>query len=205
MEHKCPECGKVFDGKASREFCSRACANRAKARQPEYLKKVQEHRRAYFKSEAGRAHASMHSIRMKTNNPMNDPALLEKAKQSRLNRGVSQEILKHRWPGTGFTVPQMMLYQALGKGWELEYVILTHVKKGNGIATAYKVDLGNSRGKWAIELDGAYHNAPKQRALDSKKDSVLASLGWQVIRIRNAEVLLNIDGVLKQIQTRMEG
>lgn len=76
--------------------------------------------------------------------------------------------------------------EMLPKYWEFQYVILTGAKKGSGTATNYKVDFALSFKKWALEIDGTSHTSRKH--LDAKKDTLLASLGWCVFRVSNAQV-----------------
>jgi len=49
--------------------------------------------------------------------------------------------------------------------------------------------------KLIVEVDGDTHDAP----LDVRRDSQLAQLGYRVIRVTNADVTTNIDGVLQFI------
>lgn len=69
-------------------------------------------------------------------------------------------------------------------GFIREYVVITrgHTTLHNPPG-GYKVDFGNPNLQIAIEFDGRSHHRLKQRALDCKKDQVLESLGWIVIRI----------------------
>ena len=57
---------------------------------------------------------------------------------------------------------------------------------GLNTPTVYKTDFGHPIKKIAIELDGPSHRSLKARARDEKKDTVLRSLGWEVIRIKHA-------------------
>ncbi|MEO0570711.1 MAG: DUF559 domain-containing protein [Bacteroidota bacterium] len=50
-----------------------------------------------------------------------------------------------------------------------------------------------------IELDGAYHNNPKTREKDLKRDNHLGRLGFNVLRFENKLVFDDLDGVLKTI------
>ena len=77
----------------------------------------------------------------------------------------------------------------LPEGWEFEVAIPTkHPKKEHVYPTCYKVDLGNRTLKLAIELDGNTHYG-KRYLLDQKKDTLLQSLGWKVLRIKNVKAL----------------
>lgn len=89
--------------------------------------------------------------------------------------------------GNGHVAPcEQMMREMLPKYWEFQYVILTGAKKGSGVATSYKVDFALSFKKWVLEIDGTSHTSRKH--LDAKKDTLLASLGWRVFRVSNAQV-----------------
>ena len=53
----------------------------------------------------------------------------------------------------------------------------------------------------AIELDGGYHNTPKQSEKDKERDLILKSYRIKVLRFRNELVFQDIDGVLKTIRS----
>ncbi|MEA1911683.1 MAG: DUF559 domain-containing protein [Spirochaetota bacterium] len=58
--------------------------------------------------------------------------------------------------------------------------------------------------KLAVELDGGYHNIPKQAAKDKERDLILKSYGIKVLRFRNELVFKNINGVLETIKGEFE-
>jgi very-short-patch-repair endonuclease len=76
----------------------------------------------------------------------------------------------------------------LGQGWEAELVVRTGTK-GNGIPSNYKIDIGNRQLMIGVELDGQTHSSPTKRSLDKKKDSLLATFGWTIYRMKNEEAL----------------
>jgi very-short-patch-repair endonuclease len=55
--------------------------------------------------------------------------------------------------------------------------------------------------KLAVELDGGYHNTPKQSVKDKERDLILKFYGIKVLRFRNELVFQNIDGVLVTIRS----
>jgi very-short-patch-repair endonuclease len=59
---------------------------------------------------------------------------------------------------------------------------LTH-----GYPSHYKIDIAEPKQKIAIEVDGNSHHSRK--ALDTKKDAKLRSLGWIVLRFWNRDIL----------------
>ena len=54
-----------------------------------------------------------------------------------------------------------------------------------------------------IEVDGKYHNAPKQREADYLRDSILSQAGYTILRFTNEEIIGNIDYVVQRITTAM--
>jgi very-short-patch-repair endonuclease len=59
-----------------------------------------------------------------------------------------------------------------------------------------KLDRAWPEVKLAVELDGArYHTSPEDRRRDLARDTVLAALGWVVLRFTYADVLRDPDGV----------
>ncbi len=51
-----------------------------------------------------------------------------------------------------------------------------------------------------IELDGAWHDTPEQKARDDERTALLNLKGYHVLRFRNDEVLENLGAVLAAIQ-----
>ena len=50
-----------------------------------------------------------------------------------------------------------------------------------------------------IEIDGGQHYTEDGQAYDAKRDAYLRSLGLEVKRFSNSEVLRNLDGVIEEI------
>lgn len=92
--------------------------------------------------------------------------------------------------GNGRTPVKMVriLWKKLKKnGWVRELPIKTkrHTTDHTNVATNYKVDFGHRKMKIAIEVDGPCHRAFAQKKKDRKKQDVLESLGWFVIRVKH--------------------
>lgn len=64
----------------------------------------------------------------------------------------------------------------------------------------YIVDFVCLKCRLIIEIDGGYHDDEKQIVLDRQRTEELKSLGFEVIRFTNKEVLHNVDNVLIKIQ-----
>ena len=63
----------------------------------------------------------------------------------------------------------------------------------------YIVDLFCPKAKLVIEIDGSHHLVGEAIEYDRIRDDYLASLGLRVLRFTNAEVLSNIERVVKRI------
>ena len=54
-----------------------------------------------------------------------------------------------------------------------------------------------------VELDGAHHT--KQESYDSEREAFLASKGYRVVRFWNADVLTNMEGVIRTLLRELNG
>ena len=89
--------------------------------------------------------------------------------------------------GNGKTSPcEQMATEMLPSTWVAQFAIPTKQPRGSGYPTAYKADFANFKLKKILEIDGSSHSSRKD--LDAKKDTFLASLGWSVYRVSNAEI-----------------
>jgi hypothetical protein len=95
--------------------------------------------------------------------------------------------------GTGATLPQKLLAEALG--WPVEHVVRT----GHRSPTHYKLDVANPAPMICVEVDGLSHRAKAVKTRDARKDAFLKSLGWTVLRFSNRRVLENLPGVIAEI------
>ena len=66
------------------------------------------------------------------------------------------------------------------------------------------VDFYCPKARLVIEVDGGRHYHGQGRENDAARDRYLGSLGLEVIRFSNREVIQNIDGVLTVIVERLE-
>ena len=60
------------------------------------------------------------------------------------------------------------------------------------------------KAKLVIEIDGGYHNIPKQYLYDQNRDSELEELGLNVIRFTNKQVLFDIENTLRTIKEEIQ-
>lgn len=107
-------------------------------------------------------------------------------------------VSKRGGNGTGATVYQEALLQRLGDGWIEEYAVPTKQKRGSSYPTCYKLDLANPVAMVGIELDGGSHKSKARQDQDAKKDGLLTSLGWTIIRVTNQESIVLTEELLME-------
>jgi hypothetical protein len=212
MQITCEFCEEKFTTKTNRtnerkqRFCSKSCASRAIIRtkgrkhSPEAIAKMVAARKRWYATEAGLLHRSQSSKRMMENNPGSRPEVITKMITTKRDRGILH-IWKGERGGNGKLTPQQrLLKEKLGGAWEPELPIKTQKKRGNGYPTSYKVDLGNTSLMIAIEIDGKGHRIKKKKLLDIKKEELLVSLGWCVLRFTNDQITTNLTETIKTIK-----
>ena len=63
----------------------------------------------------------------------------------------------------------------------------------------YIVDFVTIEGKLIVEIDGATHSTASEMKRDEQRTRVLELFGFLVVRVTNADVYENIEGVLEMI------
>ena len=58
--------------------------------------------------------------------------------------------------------------------------------------------------KLVVEVDGATHSTDAELARDARRNAFLHAQGYRVVRVLNAEVYENLDGVLETILAALE-
>lgn len=127
------------------------------------------------------------SCAKKYKNPMHADGAIKKLKNT-LHR-IGHRPIKQGGNGKPFTEPQVRLLKILGSGWRPELAVKTFKRRGSGYPHCYKIDVANETLKIGIEVDGPTHDSKAKRILDQKKDQLLATLGWKVYRVKNADAL----------------
>ncbi len=69
----------------------------------------------------------------------------------------------------------------------------------------YFVDFVCRDARLVIEVDGATHSSDAERAADAARETALRRHGYEVLRVTNADVFDNIDGVLEGVLAKLEG
>jgi len=152
-----------------------------KVHSPEVAAKRGKKRSEWLKSGSPMALRELERIRQL--NPMKDEETRKKVSQ--ILRAMNHKPSVRGGNGTGMTVYQEYMKGLLSGSWIQEFAISLGKRK-QGYPTHYKVDLGNPELKIAIEVDGYSHYSRKDE--DKKKDAMLDSLGWKVLRFWNYQV-----------------
>jgi very-short-patch-repair endonuclease len=93
----------------------------------------------------------------------------------------------------------MLLASALG--WEMEVAVPTKQPRGSGYPTCYKIDIGNKTLRVGVEVDGASHFSLERQLQDRKKEELLQSLGWKVLRFSNEDVIRNLTNCVQAVRS----
>ena len=68
----------------------------------------------------------------------------------------------------------------------------------------YAPDFFSNELKFAIELDGGYHNDKVQKFYDKDREEIITSYQIIVLRFKNEEVIYNIESVLSMIRDKIK-
>jgi very-short-patch-repair endonuclease len=67
----------------------------------------------------------------------------------------------------------------------------------------YVVDFASLDGKLVVEVDGATHSELEEIERDKRRTEVLEACGFLVVRVSNADVYENLEGVLEMIASSL--
>lgn len=87
------------------------------------------------------------------------------------------------------TEAEQKLLSALGTSAIYNLPVPTLQPRTSNYPPVYKVDVAVPSLKLAIEADGGSHRQLSRKAEDAKKDALLVSLGWLVLRFSNRQIL----------------
>jgi hypothetical protein len=128
-------------------------------------------------------------------NPFNNPAIQARARIASAKAGYAHLTGGN---GTGPTTPERILLDYL-PGLVPNFAISLGKHKA-GYPTNYKVDLAIPELKIGVEADGQTHNSSEGRERDSKKDEMLSSMGWLILRFPNKRILSQTASVVESIK-----
>lgn len=201
QRRQCLWCGVIFTPKSTAtaklsRFCGRSCSAKWRMRQPEiragiYTEerkiKQKEKFRAFMAQEGSREKLS-HAAKERESSYSKEHKEKVAAKVSASLRLLGCKPTLRGGNGSGPTLPQKLLFEALEGEWKLELVVITQ-GTALGYPSCYKIDIGDEARKIGIEVDGESHRSNKIRQKDIKKAAFLAGRGWKIIRIKNNEIL----------------
>ena len=191
----CPVCNKSFVAQRQcSKFCSRECANIGMYRPSTHVlsatgRKKQIERTKRMWEQPGFKEAVID--RMKQNNPMYMPGVVEKAKETRLKNGSYPNNFKY---GNGkiSKYEQIVYDRLLSCGFYYNYPIITKIARDafpqEHYAYCYKADFVNLKDKLCVEIDGYGHSSTKDKEIDAKKERCLQYLGFKIIRFTHKEI-----------------
>lgn len=86
---------------------------------------------------------------------------------------------------------------------ELKSKKLNHKIRRQHLISDFIVDFVCLSKRLVIEVDGGYHNNDEQKLSDEERTNILNEKGFEVIRFRNEEVLVDLDSVLEKIKKHL--
>lgn len=195
---KCEWCQNVFlprTGKQeTQKFCSNPCKAIAGWNNPE-----RRARQSAKLKEAANSDTPFRRGLLKTATTNN--CMLRADVREKVSKALSGKPFPTRrgGNGSGLTLAQDILLKDLGEPWMSEFVIWTRPHDNEWPIMI--VDLALPSIKMAVECDGNSHGTRKAKARDAKKEALLTSIGWKLLRFKNQEILNSREYVLKEIHS----
>ena len=202
QRRQCAWCGTIFTPKARVKngriprFCGKSCSAKWRMRQqeirdviytPEVKQKIMQRARQFYIDHPDRDQERRQ--RIAKINPMENE--VSRKKCSETLRAIKHRPHVQGGNGRGLTKPQAGLLEYLkrcGPGWQAELPIKTGLR-AQGYPGCYKVDIANQDVMIAIEVDGFSHMSLARQVQDKKKEALLISFGWKVLRFWNQPIL----------------
>ena len=191
----CPVCNSQFEAlRKNYIFCSRKCADIGKRKSHIQTISIAERQRRRDRLKSRWQDSSYREIivsRMKNNNPMYMPGVVEKAKKTRLQHGSYTNNFKY---GNGkISEYEGKVYDRLiSLGFYYNYAIPTKLSKDafpdKKYPNSYKPDFVNLQTKLCVEIDGRGHNSPQDKQRDAKKETCLKFLGFTTLRFTHKDI-----------------
>lgn len=167
-------CQFVSSTNRAQRYCGRSCSRKAM-----WASKTAEEKKAIF---------TKVSSKLMGRNTWNKGVPCRAETRKKLS--IGHKLIGHKpkvQGGNGRVAPcEQMMREMLKSQWIEQFSIKTHQSHGSGYPRVYKLDFAWPQRRRGLEIDGNSHTSRKH--LDAKKDSLLATLGWQVFRVSNAQV-----------------
>lgn len=142
--------------------------------------------------------------RMTQNNPTMNKDVVDKIKNTKKQRGISNIFLGERGGNGHISKHEALLMDfCTNLGFEYNKAISTNSLRKQfpeeHFPTNYKPDFVNTEYKICVEVDGKSHLTKDGKMRDEKKERCLNMLGYKFLRFTNKEIELNIDAIYQQI------
>jgi very-short-patch-repair endonuclease len=120
----------------------------------------------------------------------------EKIREARL-KFMSENPEKTAWRQSNLSYPEKIFLEKIKEiGWDKKYLIVRERS-----VFPYFIDFAFEEQKIAIEIDGSQHNNVDRIKSDLKKDSLLNSLNWVVLRFTANKIKFEIDSCMDIINS----
>ncbi len=109
-------------------------------------------------------------------------------------RAVARDLRKKQTPAEVILWTALRNRRFLGVKFLRQYQILVEYRDRK---TFFVADFYCAESKLIVEVDGGIHE--RQREKDAERDALLLEYGYRVLRLKNAEVELDLETALKRI------
>lgn len=137
--------------------------------------------------------------RFRKTNGMHRPEV--RAKQSAALKSMGWRPPVRGGNGHGPTKPELALACALD--WDCNVIVKTHQKPPD-YPHHYKLDVGSKLLRFGIEVDGMSHRSLRRKAQDKKKQELLESMGWKILRFTNDQVNCDLEACVFKVLREVE-
>lgn len=124
----------------------------------------------------------------------------QKMRESRL-KWMKENPDKTAWRLSNMSYPEKVFLNRIKEiGLDKKYLIIREKS-----IYPYYVDFAFENEKVAVEIDGSQHQLEERKNNDLKKDELLNSLGWRIIRFTAREVNLNVNNCMDVLNQFIKG
>jgi very-short-patch-repair endonuclease len=119
----------------------------------------------------------------------------QKLREKRL-KWMKENPEKTAWRQSNMSYPEKLFLDKIVEiGWDKKYLIIREKS-----FFPYFVDFAFEDFKVAVEIDGSQHQDKDRKLSDDKKDKLLLSSGWNVIRITAQEIKNNLNNCIDLVE-----
>ena len=103
---------------------------------------------------------------------------------------------KTAWRLTNLSYPEKIFLDRIT---ELDWIDKYNIEREKSVFPYY-IDFAFKDKMIAFEIDGSQHLLPERIESDIKKDNLLKSLGWKVIRVNEGEIKNNLNNIIIKLK-----